>query len=981
VEEQEEFQEEEDESESTGYDKGNTGRKSRKRSSSKHFRVDEQGFPIIEFSSSEEDVPITRAKRNQKQIKKEEKKKVRDWPVGSPARSNKRKKDKDKENSKRKSGQLQIQDEDDLLSPLAASATGSDLSFPSDIFSPEDSSSIHLPASSSAAFTELPFRVAYCSIPLTSEDISSWTGLIVRHTISEEIGKIISFHSDDSAATTNQGQQKDPKNYRVEIRTTWGDMKGKSIHFEILNKHSSEYLQYECANILPEEDEAKEPGKNQEDEKAQSLSVDEESEEWKVVPIFNKNDEGSSSRAADSNLERNDKKLSVRPPPSINHHRFITPADLKRPGKAKLIEIPVSSTSAGKNEKEASVLQLKDRSIAVNGKDFEKFVLPIKNPLTKEDELVNAKYFEQYSDRNPTVTVSAPARKYTHSSRYQQPRDRSHVSSKDHPRNDRPGKESFSSNSTRPVQPVPAPRRSNPLHRASSPPLSPTSRNSSSSSTSFQTETSGKQNSRISSVEERNSAGRREIVKSSSVSSSSAVPVFSSDDDTDNRKLSKKQKTSFPLKGIADRVVIPSSTSTIPPPPPVSPTSLNPRDPRNKGLISTDKTNSGKILQNKVDDDDITELLNKFKKPPSSETSPADTVAVPPVPALPKEAVIVSNSVNSKPSSSASLPSKTTSTSASASSSSRPTVAAKSQVKTSFNPSVVSLKPGNRVSRFGTKQPEGLRSIVSSTADIVQIDPENAQEFTGGNYDYSTNFDMQQQYEPHVNYPQQEYYPMEEQQGLVTFPDGSSTSLDRFEYNAVQPFEEYYPLLQESTEYLHPQLQMATDAVPSIAGQLDPKRARFNKNTALTKASSAVTKSTRRTLPHRSVREPLFSSDLPPSLDIPFQQSFPTAHSAYYTANDPLFYPQFPGEFPPQAPSLFPPAPMLVSPTEMSYDQGGVFLHPPQLSPPPVTDSRGSIKTRNPHHPTSKQQRSKEVVVVHKKKVSTSEPEDGEVSE
>jgi hypothetical protein len=982
---------------SKDYADENEERKGRKRSSSKHFRVDEDGFPIIDFSSSEEDAPVTRAKRNQKLIKKEEKKKSRDLPVGSP--SNKRKKDKDKEsNKKQKKSRQQTaeeregEDDNDLLSPLVASATGSDLSFPSDVFFREDSSTPSVPnvPSTSASFTGLPFITAYHSIPLISRDICAWKGLIVRHTISKEIGKIISFHSDDSNTTV--GEKKDEKDYRVEIRTTWGDMKGKSIHFEILNKNSSEYLQFECADILLEDDEDIE----EEQEKGSSLSVEEEKEEeaegWKEVPISNKHDERSSNVV----VETTNKKLSVLPPPSINHHRFITPADLKRPGKAKLIENPLissssSSVSAGKGKKKetnkSSSLPPKDQSVTVNGKESSKFVLPIKKPVSKEDELINAKYFEQHFDRNLASSAgptTVPSRKYdAPSSRYhQQSEDRSQFPNKDNHRSDRFGKEKL-------PQSVPAPRRSNPHHHSSSPPLSPvsTSRNSSTSFSSLRNEKNGNHNS-LKSVEERTSTGKREIVssnadigKGSSGLVTSTAPVFSSDDDTDNRKPLKKQKTSLVVN---PSKLTSSSTSTIAPPP-VSPSSLNPRDPRNKNQHATDKVDSGKKHQShgegKVVDDDITELLNKFKGKTQSESSSTVTntlTAVPVSSSVMRDTVSLKSIDDTKPVPSSSVALKNP-TASSSSSSSRPIGTTKPQIKTSFNPNLVSLKPGNRVSRFGVKS-EDVRPSISSVADLA-----NPQAFSGGfhgeNYDHSASFDMQHVYDSHGDYPQQDYYPIDEQQGMVTFPDGSSASgLSHFEYNVVQPFEEYYPPLQQPIESFHPQLPVPPVAASSTAGHLDPKRARFNKNAALTKTSTVVPKGTRRTLPGRTVHEPVFGSGLPPALEIPYQQqSFSSSHSDFYPPNDSSFYPQFPvDESLPQAPFLFPPAPVLVPPSGISYDQVGEFLHPPQLIPPP--DSRMSVKSRNLHRLTNKSHRPK-VIEPHKKKVSTSDPEDGEVSE
>ncbi len=142
------------------------------------------------LSSSEDsnpDAPVTRRRRNDKMKKKEQKKKKRTKRKGDPASSS----SSDEEN--------------------------------------EENEEQNLPESAAPI-------IVYPTTPLNETDRSTWKGKIVRHIISKEVGKIISY--DDQ---------------RVEIQTTWGDMKGKDIHFELLHPSSHEYLSFECANILLEE--------------------------------------------------------------------------------------------------------------------------------------------------------------------------------------------------------------------------------------------------------------------------------------------------------------------------------------------------------------------------------------------------------------------------------------------------------------------------------------------------------------------------------------------------------------------------------------------------------------------------------------------------------------------------------------------------------------------------------------------------------
>ena len=131
---------------------------------------------------------------------------------------------------------------------------------------------------------------------------TEWRGLVVRHTISKEVGRVLSV---DELS-------------RVEIQTTWGVMKGKDIHFEVLPKDCSEYLQFECANALLEESASE--SENEQRAAAETVGASPDP----MPPVTLENDLLTM------------RSISIIPPPPINQYLF---RKSNKPTRTKFIEI------------------------------------------------------------------------------------------------------------------------------------------------------------------------------------------------------------------------------------------------------------------------------------------------------------------------------------------------------------------------------------------------------------------------------------------------------------------------------------------------------------------------------------------------------------------------------------------------------------------------------------------------------------------
>jgi hypothetical protein len=290
----------------------------------------EEDFPLPVFSSedSNDDLPITRARRNALSKKKEEKKKKK---KESPVKGSNKKESPNDRNDAKEEGK-------DVTRIIPVEE--------------EEEQEVHFP-----------------TVPLLDYERSFWIGLVVRHTISKEIGKVSDMDDHN----------------RVEIHTTWGAMKGKDIHFEVLDRNSKEYLSFECCNaLLSESDDTataeNEANRFEEDDNDDNNSLLLPVAELTSEPITDLLLLPSAQAAIDLEPDLFSRKsISVIPPPPINHYLF---RQSSKPTRTKLVEVPlIKKPVLPPPAAVSAVLPEREKPIVTAAKDQKTVAFPSSNPV------------------------------------------------------------------------------------------------------------------------------------------------------------------------------------------------------------------------------------------------------------------------------------------------------------------------------------------------------------------------------------------------------------------------------------------------------------------------------------------------------------------------------------------------------------------------------------------------------------------------